>query len=508
MTDRTAFWAAPERLATTAWPVRLSVIVVMGSVAGLGQVPFALPVATLAALVAVFLLTEVGRGGFGTGWAFGTGYFALTLHWIVEPFLIEPERTGWMAPFALLITAAGFALFWGAAFGIARALRVGPLGLAVLWTGAEMVRSLALTGFPWALIGHVWSETPLAQLASDVGVHGLTLLTMLTVAVLASSRLSPALRLLPVPLMAAGFLLLEPGAAPAPDLDAPIMRVVQPNVPQAEKWDPELSPIHRKRMLDLSQGERPAALTVWPETAPDMSLDWAAPLLASGAEAGGGLLATGIARVEDDLYYNSFALADRTGEVLASYDKAHLVPFGEYMPFRRVMSRLGMRGLAEFQGQGFEPGPGPALIDIPGIGLARPLICYEGIFAEEIGARPRPRLLLLVTNDAWFGSFAGPQQHLALGRLRAIEQGLPLVRSANTGISAIIDGYGRVLASLPLNEAGAIEAPLPPALPATIYARTGDWPVVLTLTLLGLGAIVQRRKHRVLNQSSLASSRL
>jgi apolipoprotein N-acyltransferase len=470
----------------------------LGAAAGLGQVPFGVPVATLASLALVMLLAADGRLGFRRGWAYGAGYAFLTLHWIVEPFLVEPERTGWLAPLGLLAMAGGFGLFWAVPFWLARVLRLGPLGLAVAWTGAEMARALALTGFPWVLIGHVWSETPLAQLAAFGGVHGLTLMTLLAAAVLASPALPWALRLSPLPLLALGVVLLDPG--PAADAAGPLVRIVQPNIPQAEKWDPDLVPEHHRRLIDLSRGTEPVALVVWPETAPSGLLEWEAPLLAAGALAAGGApLATGVARADEEgRYFNSLAVTDGTGRVAALYDKAHLVPFGEYMPFRETLSRWGLRGLAEFQGMGFQAGQGPALVDIPGIGLARPLICYEGIFAEEIG-RERPRLLLLVTNDAWFGGFAGPRQHLALGRLRAIEQGLPMLRSANTGISAVIDGRGRVLASLPMNRAGVLEALLPPALLPTSYSRTGDAPVALLLLLLGLWALLPRNRRQDLD---------
>ena len=487
------------------WPALLRglLFVLLGAVAGLGQVPFALPLATMAVLLVVMHLAAEGRLGFWRGWAFGAGYAVLTLHWIVEPFLVEPERTGWLAPLGLLAMAGGFGLFWAVPFGLTRRLGLGPLGLAALWTGAEMVRALALTGFPWVLVGHIWSETPIAQLAAVVGVHGLTLLTLLAAALLASPRLPVVLRLLPVPLLAAGVLLLGPG--PAPDAGGPLVRIVQPNIPQAEKWDPELVPKHHQRLIDLSRGSQPADLVVWPETAPSDLLEWAGPLLAAATQAAGGApLATGIARADEEgRYFNSLAVVDVTGRVGNLYDKAHLVPFGEYMPFRETLSRWGLRGVAEFQGLGFQAGPGAALVDIPGIGLARPLICYEGIFAEEIGpgqtGQDRPRLLLLVTNDAWFGSFAGPQQHLALGRLRAIEQGLPMVRSANTGISAMIDGTGRVMASLPLNQEGAIEAVLPPALAPTFYARMGDAPIVLLLLALGILAKLGPERRRGLD---------
>jgi apolipoprotein N-acyltransferase len=235
---------------------------------------------------------------------------------------------------------------------------------------------------------------------------------------------------------------------------------------------------------------------VWPEAAVTEILEPGGLTLRAAAVATGGApLAFGVVREEEGRYFNSLALMDAGGAVAEVYDKVHLVPFGEYVPGGDLLARFGVRGMAQAEGQGFSAGPGPSLMDLPGIGLARPLICYESVFAEELpAAGPRPRLLLLVTNDAWFGLRAGPLQHFGLGRLRAIEQGLPLVRSANTGVSAMIDGKGRVLARLPLREAGAIEAPLPPALPATVYARTGDLPALLLVGALGLLAVARRQR--------------
>jgi apolipoprotein N-acyltransferase len=469
----------------------------LGALAGLGQVPFAWPLVTLAVLVLVFALAQTGAG-FREGWALGLGYFALTLRWIVEPFLVEPERTGWMAPFALLFMAAGLALFWGAAFGLARRLRLGLAGLVALWTGVEMLRSLALTGFPWVLLGHIWSRTPLAQLASVMGVHGLTLLTLAGAALVASPRAGLMPRSAVPALLAVGWLVLDPGPAPAADPDAPIIRIVQPNVPQADKWNPDLQPEHFRRLLSLSAppagAAHPASLVVWPETAITDLLEWAGPTLAFGTQVAGGVpLATGIVRRDEEgRYFNSLVVTDAQGTVTDLYDKVHLVPFGEYMPYRGLLSRVGLRAIADVQGEGFTAGTGSRLLDVPNLGPVRPLICYEGIFAEEIG-RDRPRLLLLVTNDAWFGVRAGPQQHFELGRLRAIELGLPLVRAANPGISAMIDGKGRVLAVLPLIEAGALVAALPPALAPTLYSRWGDWPVLLLLGLIIVGTIIFRR---------------
>jgi apolipoprotein N-acyltransferase len=465
----------------------------------LGQMPFALPFVTLAALVAVFGLVAHGHGGFWTGWALGAGYFALTLRWIVEPFLVQPEIHGWMAPFALLLSAGGWALYWGVAFWATRRLGLGLLGLVALWTAGEVLRSHLFTGFPWALIGHVWIGTPLAQAAAVIGPHGLTLLTLAFAALVARVGLRPLL-VLPAAALALAWVALDPGPAEAPDRTAPVLRVVQPNIPQREKWDPARQPEHIERLLRLTAGEDRVDLVVWPETVLPFLIEDAGPTLAAAAGlTGGAPIALGAARLEQgaerDRYFNGLALTDGAGGVVDFYDKAHLVPFGEFLPFNGLMARLGLRGLAA-RGDGFSAGTGPALIEVPGIGLVRPLICYEGIFAEEMGTPERPRLLLLITNDSWFGGGAGPEQHLAQARLRAIEQGLPMVRSAVTGISAVIDAKGRVLASVPLNEAGVLEAPLPAALPVTVYAALGDAPVHLVLALLVLGAIWQRRKVR------------
>ncbi|EPX87497.1 apolipoprotein N-acyltransferase [Rubellimicrobium thermophilum DSM 16684] len=365
---------------------RLLLCALLGAGAALGQVPLSLPLATLAALVAVFALFRRGGAGFAAGWAFGAGHFGVALHWIVEPFLVEPEIHGWMAPFALLLMAGGLALFWGAAFGLARRLRLGLTGLAALWAGAEMLRSRAFDGFPWALMGHVWIGTPLEQTAAWWGAQGLTLLTLVLAAGLAAPGWGRRAGVAGLAAVAAGWLWLDPGPAPAPDPQAPVLRLVQPDVPQAEKWDPLRQPEHLRRLLALSAEGEGAALTLWPETALTELLEWAGPVLAAGAEAGRAPLATGVVRREGERYFNSLVLTDRRGAVTALYDKAHLTPFGEYIPFGEFLGRWGIRGLAASEGQGFTPGPGPALIDLPGIGPARVLICYEGIFPEEIAA--------------------------------------------------------------------------------------------------------------------------
>ena len=479
----------------------------LGLALALGQAPWALVPIALAGLVTALLLLPLR---FLPGWLLGLGYFGWAMQWIVHPFLVDPSRHGWMAPFALLFLAGGLALFWGAAFWAAGRFRLGLPGLVALWAGAEAARSLLFTGLPWALIGHLWIDTPFAQLAAFVGPHGLTLLTLVLGTLAAMLVRRPTARAVPgaaalAALAAVGWALFDPGPAPAADPDAPLVRVVQPNIAQDEKWDPDLVALHVERLLDLTgqaaegEGTATPALTVWPETAVPWLLEDAAPILdAAARQAQGGAVVLGVQRREDEsLYYNSLVLVQGDGVPLALYDKAHLTPFGEYIPYGDWLGRFGIRGLASSQGFGFTPGSGPALIEVPGIGPALPLICYEGIFAEEVnGVAGRARVILLITNDAWFGPGAGPAQHLAQSRLRAIEQGLPVLRAANTGISAIIDARGRLLASLPMATAGALDAPLPAALPPPPYVRLGDWPA-LALILGILAAALLRRRTEV-----------
>jgi apolipoprotein N-acyltransferase len=250
-----------------------------------------------------------------------------------------------------------------------------------------------------------------------------------------------------------------------------------------------------RRQLELTaapprDGGATPDLIVWPETAIPWVLGRAQPALEQiAAAAGQRPVALGALRFEGDRLRNALAVLGPTGEVAALYDKHHLVPFGEYVPFEAVVERLGLRALAASMG-GFSSGPGPELLDFGALGAALPLICYEAVFAHGVGAvRARPSFLLQVTNDAWFGTYAGPQQHLAQARMRAIEQGLPLARAANTGISAMVGPTGRVLQALPLNEAGFIDAPLPKALPPTLYSKWGDWPVIFLL-IIGLAGVV------------------
>lgn len=467
----------------------------LGVMAAFGQAPYGAWIATLFA-IALWLLTPVASAkmAFRTGWLFGIGYFGMSLRWIVSPFLVDVPATGWMAPFALIFMALGAGLFWAGARWLA--YRLAPQSwvvMALMLIGAEVMRSYILTGFPWALLGHVWLDTPVAQLAAFGGPH---LLTALTVGL--SVGLAYVMRLhwtgLFAPFIFAG-LMIPFTLSDAPDYDGPTVRMVQPNAAQIQKWDPDYAQVFFKRLLEFTgQGATPD-LVVWPETAISYLLEYAGEELDQASEAARGApIVLGINRREGARYYNALIVVERGGIISSIYDKAHIVPFGEFIPGGELLRKVGIDGFAASTGGAFSSGAGPRTLDITGIGHARPLICYEGIFAEEIGTVERPRFMVLVTNDAWFGQHAGPTQHLAQARFRAIEQGLPMVRVANTGISAMIDAKGRITAQIGMNEAGFIDAPLPIALPATPYSEHGDWPILVVLLLSLLGYVAYQRR--------------
>ncbi len=505
---------------------RLGLAAALGAAVGLGQVPVSLwfvALPALAVLLALAARTERAAQAGWWGFAAGFGYALATLYWIVDPFFVEPEVYGWMAPFALIFMAAGMGLFWAMGFAAGHALGMGArsrgFGIALGLAAMDLLRSYLFTGFPWVLIGHLWIETPVAQAAAVVGAQGLGVIT-LGLAALAgvgwgggAGRLRPApplSRALPlvVALLGLGGLWALGAArlaAPEPTRATRLtLRLVQPNAPQDLKWQPEHRMEFFFRHLDLT-AEAPAPgaprpdLILWPETAVPFLLERPGDGLMMIAQAAQGVpVALGIQRAEGLRYYNSLAVIGAGGAVEAVYDKYHLVPFGEYVPLGDLAARFGIAAFAAQEGNGYSAGPGPRVLDLGPLGLAQPLICYEAVFPQDIRRAPtRPDWLLQATNDAWFGEAAGPWQHLALARLRTIEFGLPLARAANTGVSAMIDAKGRVTAELGMGKMGALDATLPAALPPTPYARLGDAPVfALLLALSGLIYLL-RRRYRV-----------
>lgn len=491
----------------------------LGLVSALALPPLGLlPVLLLTLPGLVWLLdgSRDRRGAFGAGFWFGTGWFMAGLYWISIALLIEPWKTGWMVPFAVFGLSALLGAFYGGATLLVRLSGVDGPGRIPLLAGAfvlaEWLRGWVLTGFPWNPLGSVWDPLlPILQLGALAGVHGLTFLAVLafTLPALLADPLGRRARLAVVGL-AAGLPLavfawgaarlaghgteLEPGVT---------LRLVQANIAQSHKWRDELRMAHLQDHVELSRSPGLDKVThvVWPETAAPYFLDTDPVARAIVAEAAppGGIVLTGAPRVTPrDVrpmqLWNSLMAVDGMGRLAGSYDKVHLVPFGEYVPGRGLLPLLKITwGAVDFSS-----GPGLRTIAVPGAPPASPLICYEAVFAGEVVGRdqPRPGWLLNVTNDGWFGMSSGPYQHLASARLRAIEEGLPLVRAANTGISAVFDPLGRPVARLGLGERGVLDAPLPRATAATPYAEWGDKTLVILALVTGLlSATFGRLKH-------------
>ncbi|SFR07491.1 apolipoprotein N-acyltransferase [Poseidonocella sedimentorum] len=497
--------AAPKAARRAARGGRVLAALGAGALAAAGQAPVNLPLLGLAGLVlAVWLFGRSGtvRAALLTGLCTGVGYFAISLAWIVEPFLVDVARHGWMAPFALVLMAGGLALFWAGAFGAARylvpargAVLPARAALVGLWTLAELTRAHVLTGFPWAMPSQALVDVIAGQGAALIGPHGLNLALFAAAALIAPP--SPRACAIPAGLAAAALLLWPvPPAPPGPE-DRPTVRLVQPNAPQDEKWDPTRTHVFLNRALDYTAAPGAPDVIVWPETSVPYLLDYAEPLLADIAEAARGApVAVGAMRFEGEALHNSLVLVGPEGRVSALYDKHRLVPFGEYMPLAGLAARYGLFGLATDRLGGYTPGARPTLLEIPGIGWAQPLICYEAVFPQQIlRGHDRPDLLLQITNDAWFGRISGPYQHLAQARMRSIEQGLAAIRVANTGVSAVIDPQGRIRGQISLGEAGFRDVALPEGRSPTPYARFGDTPLTLAVLALLAATALRRARH-------------
>jgi len=414
------------------------------------------------------------------GWWFGIGLHVAGLYWVTEPILIEAARFWWLVPFAVPALSAVLAVFIAVPAAITWYARPGwsaAITLAGAWVLADLARQFFASGFPWNPLGSVW-EFPgragdvMIQVASLVGVHGMTLATLLLASL---PLLSWTWRACGVAMLAMwvsfGLYRLEQPMPPGPDLT---VLLIQGNVEQGQKWDRALMVLIFRRYLDLTRQAvattdgRPAVV-VWPETASAAQLQTDGPAREAIAEAAGDAQALiGAVRFDsDDRPRNSLFALGAGGVIESIYDKWHLVPFGEYQPD-------WLPGIQVVPGGGFASGPGPETLHIPGLPAVGALICYEAIFSHQvIDESDRPAWMVNVTNDAWFGNSAGPRQHLAAARLRAVEEGLPLLRAANTGISAGFDARGHELGRLGLKTTGVLALHLPPQLAVTLYARLG-----------------------------------
>jgi len=485
---------------------------VAGALAALAMPPFNwLPLAVVGIVVFVWLWdgASTPRIALWRGWAWGLGHFAVGCYWVVEPFFVPPADFAPLGPPAVLGLAVVLGFFPAAAMAAAKwvALRRPYLGgryrrlllLAIAWTMAEWLRGHLFTGFPWNPLGHVWTfATPLLQGAAVFGVYGLGAVTFLILAAPAAGwRASMAALVAIAGAVAAGFWVMPP--KDSDQAGQVVVRIVQPNISQSEKWQPDSRQRHLARLLELSRrpGLDHLAAVIWPETAVPFAVQPGSPILpvlATAVPPGGYLLAGAerVAERPEDGIWNSLLVLDRRGEVRAHYDKVHLVPFGEYIPFHKEFGSI-----STFVGRGsFDMGEEHVTLDLPGLPGFAPVICYEAIFPGEIvGPKTRPSWIVNITNDGWFGVSSGPYQHLASARLRTIEEGLPMLRAANTGVSAVIDAYGRVLRSLDMEREGIIDHELPPARSPTLYSRWHDWTLLILLVAIGSLAAVRTRTH-------------
>jgi apolipoprotein N-acyltransferase len=512
---------------------RMAVAFLAGAISALAMAPInAWPVLFITFPVAIWLIDgSTGRAGGAwgaaiAGWWFGFGYFLAGVYWVGYAFLVDAKTFGWLLPVAVGGLPAYLAIYTAAGFALARALWVrGPervLALAISLTITEWLRGHLLSGFPWNTFGYALAEPlPLAQAVALTGIWGLTFLAVAicaSPAVFADERADtphpwrgPVLGALILAALA-GYGGMRLWVTPTSYVKDVKLRIMQPNLQQDAKFNYSAKNAVMERYLRLSdratgpQSNGVADVThlIWPESAFPFFLTREPEVMQQIADLlpPGTVLITGAIRPPNTATgarvsraYISVYVIDHDGSILGIYDKVHLVPFGEYLPFQNLLERLGLTQLTKIRG-GFIAGDRRRAMDVPRAPTMMPLICYEAIFpGAAVPDGQRPGWLVNVTNDAWFGISSGPYQHFEQARMLAIAEGLPLVRAANDGISAVIDPVGRIVRSLPLGAEGVLDAPLPRAIEPTVYARFGNLGAVMLMFIAGI-AVLRRRIAR------------
>ncbi len=520
----------------SGWPRALAAFL-SGAVATLAEPPFDILVAGFIAFpILVWLLDgAVAKAGAGPlrrfmpaawiGWCFGFGYFVSGLWWVGAALLVDADQFAWALPFAVLGLPAVLAVFYALAAVVARLLGSDGLGrlvaLAFGFALAEWLRSFVLTGFPWNAIGYAAMPVPLlmqsVEIVGLVGMSAFAVFVFSAPALLAGGNRAKTGIAIAV-LLAAGHAgygawVLEQAPPVDTERSGLAVRIVQPSVAQTMKWnDSDRRAIFEKLIALTAQppaaGQPRPDVIVWPETAVPHILSSSPDALALIGKTlqKGQVLLTGAVREEkrpdggEPRYYNSILSIDHSGAITGWADKVHLVPFGEYLPFESFLRRLGLQEVVEMPG-GFSAGhTRRSLTVLPGHAFL-PLICYEAIFPDGLSySGPKASAIVNVTNDGWFGDTPGPFQHFRQAQVRAVEQGLPLIRAANNGLSAVTDSYGRITASLDFDATGAVDAYLPSAR-APFWGSPPGWiqTVSVLLTLLVVSAAFKmsfrRRPH-------------
>jgi len=479
--------------------VRFSLYLLLGTILSWAFAPHNIfPVIFVIFPILILLIDNATsvKQAFWRGWGFGLGFYISSLSWIGHSFAQQDAFPAWLAPFAILGLCSVLAVYQGLVFAVVKRFwqpgwrRV--MLFALIWTLVEIVRAWAFSGFPWHLVGSLWSEWSwMLQSVAWVGVFGLSFLTVLA----ASSvvvLLDQGVQRFVMPVCCAclmvgtAFYGMQRVAGATDEVYTGLtLRLVQANVKQREKWVSWLIPEHFASHLNLSRGNKLDGeaegidVLIWPETAvqnEDFDRQGAIERwMISRLLEPGSIAITGAPRYVEHSggadWYNSVFVVDRRAEIVGSYDKHHLVPFGEYIPLADLLGKVGLSSLT---GTGFSKGDGPVSLAIPGVPAFSPTICYEAVFpGNVIDPNDRPSWLLNLTNDGWFGTSGGPYQHLALARMRAVEEGMALVRAASTGISTVFDPYGREKSRLAAGQRGYLDS----ALPKPLMSGFASWPL-------------------------------
>ena len=484
-----------------------------GLVSALGFAPLGLWPLTILAFAGLLWLIETApslRSALARGWWFGVGQFVLGLNWIATAFTYQAAMPAWLGWVAVVLLSLYLAVFPAAAAGLAwrwgKGSRVAmTLILAAAWIVTEWLRGTLFTGFAWNPIGVALLPTGASWLSVAIGTYGLSGVVVLIGGAVRlvlggmADRKAAALLAVAIGALSAAAWAAHPGPAAGA---GPLVRIVQPDIGQQNKWDPGFEAENFRRLATLTgPPAREPRLILWPEAAtPDFLSYEPRPRRRLAALIGPNdlLLLGGVEPIFDAggqgvAAHNSVYALSPDARIIGRYDKAHLVPYGEYLPMRPVLSAIGLSRLAPGD-LDFRAGPGPRTLDLGVFGRAGLQVCYEIVFSGDVVDRAnRPDFIFNPSNDAWFGAW-GPPQHLAQARLRALEEGLPVVRATPTGISAVIDAEGRLLHSLPLGAAGAIDARLPRAAPPTPFARFGNLLAFAFALLLVAAAVAVRRK--------------
>lgn len=494
---------------------RYGVAFVFGAILSLSMPPYGLfPLLWLCFPVLVWLLRGAGsaKTAFAVGWVFSFGFLMCSLYWTAASMFVDIAHFWWAVPLAVAGLPALFAVYYGlaalAAYRLGCKGLPGALTVGLCWFAADIARSYMFTGFPWNIFGYAWSNVlPVLQITSVFGIYGLTLFTL--VAAVTPAALHPLCR----PVRGAVLLSAAFFAAVALWGEARIkstqityvpdvrLRLVQPNIPQVQKWRMDSRARDFQLLLDLSSQPADVMPThiIWPETASTYYLaedDYHRKAIASVIPASSSVITGVIRRTKADdgqtLFYNSLVAVDGMGRLVAGYDKVHLVPFGEFMPLRKY---LPLNALAAGDAD-FSAGPAARSLRVLGLPSFSPLICYESIFSGEVvDQNDRPDFILNVTNDGWYGDTIGPYQHFAIASVRAIEEGLPMVRVANTGISAIWDPLGQVIKELRLNQKGIVDTGLPHSLPLTFFSSFGHIPALVACVFMAVVVFLMKRRN-------------